>query len=189
MASGTRQKMIEGAARLLAMRGLQETSFSEVLGLTGAPRGSIYHHFPEGKDQLVSEAIDLAGARAIEFLDRAEGSSAAEVTAYFLSLWREVLVRSEFQAGCSVLAVTVATDSKELLAHAAAIFRSWRLRLAELLEAGGLPAADALGFATVLIAASEGAVVLSRAEQSVDPFLLVAEQLTAQVTTLAGHAR
>ena len=45
--------MIVGAARLLAERGLQETSFSEVLQRTGAPRGSIYHHFPEGKDQLV----------------------------------------------------------------------------------------------------------------------------------------
>jgi AcrR family transcriptional regulator len=186
MARGTRQKMIEGAARLLAQRGLQETSFSEVLELTGAPRGSIYHHFPDGKDQLVSEAIDLAGARAIQFLDRAGGSSAEEVTALFLSLWREVLARSEFQAGCSVLAVTVATDSKDLLAHAAAIFRSWRLRLAELLETGGLAAPEALRFATVLIAAAEGAVVLSRAEQSMDPFSLVAEQLTDQVAALAA---
>ncbi|HAM27085.1 MAG TPA: TetR/AcrR family transcriptional regulator, partial [Microbacteriaceae bacterium] len=45
--------MAEGAALLLAKHGLQGTSFSEVLELTGAPRGSVYHHFPNGKNQLI----------------------------------------------------------------------------------------------------------------------------------------
>ena len=90
------------------------------------------------------------------------------------------------QAGCSVLAVTVATDSAELLAHAAAVFRSWRRRLAELLQGGGLAAHAAEEFAATLIAAMEGAVVLSRDEQSMDPFELVAEQLTKHVDGLAA---
>jgi hypothetical protein len=64
--------------------------------------------------------------------------------------------------------VTVATDSPELLDRAAGIFRAWRGRLAELLEQGGLAAPDAARFAATLVAASEGAVVLSRAEQSMD---------------------
>src|SRR5271155_4463649 len=103
MPSDTRHKMVVGAARLLAERGLQETSFSEVLELTGAPRGSIYHHFPDGKDQLVAAAIDLAGAHAIALIDRSAGTSAQDVTTQFLGMWREVLVRSNFKAGCSVL--------------------------------------------------------------------------------------
>jgi TetR/AcrR family transcriptional repressor of lmrAB and yxaGH operons len=61
MARDVRDRMIDGAIRLLAQRGLQATSFSEVLELTGAPRGSVYHHFPEGKDQLVSAANAVAG--------------------------------------------------------------------------------------------------------------------------------
>ncbi len=69
MAADTRDRMIAGAARLLAERGLQETSFSEVLELTGAPRGSIYHHFPDGKDQLIASAIDLAGSNAMAAID------------------------------------------------------------------------------------------------------------------------
>ena len=188
MASDTRQRMIEGATRLLAQRGLQETSFSEVLELTGAPRGSIYHHFPDGKDQLVAAALDLAGGHAIELINRMLGASAEDVTARFLEIWRELLVRSNLQAGCAVLAVTIATDSPDLLAHAAAVFRSWRVRLTELLQAGGLHKRDAPGFAALLIAATEGAVVLSRAEQTLEPFTLVAHQLTTQVAQLAARA-
>jgi AcrR family transcriptional regulator len=173
--------MVEGAVRLLARQGLQATSFSEVLELTGAPRGSVYHHFPGGKEQLVGAAVDLAGDRAIQLLDDKAGASPEEITAYFLGIWRTILSRSQFQAGCAVLAVTVATDSGELLNHAAAVFRAWRQRLGELFEAGGLGARHAAQLAATLIASSEGAVVLSRAEQSMEPFDLVAEQLLDQV--------
>ena len=185
MAGDVRDRMIEGAIRLLAQQGLQATSFSEVLQLTGAPRGSVYHHFPAGKEQLVSAAVDRAGARALHALDGSEGVSAEELTSLFLGLWREVLVRSQYRAGCAVLAVTVATDSQELLRHAGAVFRSWRGQLAELFEHAGLSAREAAQFAATLVAASEGAVVLSRAEQSLEPFDLVADQLLEQVRKLS----
>ena len=178
--------MVASAAGLLARRGLQATSFSEVLEDSGAPRGSVYHHFPKGKEQLIGSALDLAGERAIGLLDRKAGAPAEEVAAWFLHIWREVLIRSDFDAGCAVLAVTVATDSVELREHAAAVFRSWRRRLAELLEDGGLASPEAARFAAALIATSEGAVALSRAEQSLEPFDLVAEQLLDQVRQLSG---
>ncbi len=177
--------MVEGAIRLLAQQGLQATSFAEVLELTGAPRGSVYHHFPEGKDQLVSAAVDRAGAHALKALDGERGVSAEELTTVFLGLWRELLVRSQCRAGCAVLAVTVATDSQDLLQHAGAVFRSWRGQLAEMLEHAGLSAKEAAQFAATLVAASEGAVVLSRAEQSLEPFDLVADHLLEQVRKMA----
>jgi AcrR family transcriptional regulator len=178
--------MVVGAAQLLAERGLQDTSFTQVLERTGAPRGSIYHHFPEGKDELIASAIDLAGAHATRLIDGMEGASAEQITRHFIDMWREELTRPSMQAGCAVLAVTVATDSADLLTHAAGVFRSWRRRLAELLQAGGLTPHDAQQFAVTLIAAMEGSVVLSRAEQSMEPFELVAEQLIRQVDVLAA---
>jgi TetR/AcrR family transcriptional repressor of lmrAB and yxaGH operons len=187
MGNDTRRKMVIGAAQLLARRGLQDTSFSQVVELTGTPRGSIYHHFPNGKDELVAAAIDLAGAYAVQLVELSEGSSAEQVTTHFIGMWREVLTRSDLEVGCSVLAVTVATDSDELLAHAATVFRTWRLRLAELLQLGGLGEQDAARFAATLIAAMEGAVVLSRAERTMDAFELVAELLTAQTDALANR--
>jgi TetR/AcrR family transcriptional repressor of lmrAB and yxaGH operons len=185
MPSDTRARMIAGATRLLAERGLQETSFSEVLALTGAPRGSIYHHFPDGKDQLVGLAVESAGENAIALLDSLVGLDAARVAEGFLGMWRTLLTRANFTIGCSVVAVTIATDSDELLDRATSVFRSWRARLSQLLHEGGVPTADAPRLAALLIAGSEGAVVLSRAERDIEPFDLVCEQLVTVVRDAA----
>jgi len=185
MARGVRERMVASAGALLARRGLQATSFSEVLEHSGAPRGSVYHHFPDGKDQMIGSALDAAGDRAMELIDQKAGAPAEEIARWFLHIWREVLIRGKFEAGCAVLAVAVAADSPELLDHTATVFRTWRRRLAELLEQGGLRARDAQQFAAVLVASSEGAVVLARAEQSLEPFDLVAEQLLDQVRALS----
>lgn len=188
MARGVRERMVASAVDLLARRGLQSTSFSEVLERSGAPRGSIYHHFPDGKDQMIGAALDAAGGRAIELLDLKAGAPAEEIATWFLHIWREVLIRGRFEAGCAVLAVAVAADSPELLDQTARVFRTWRRRIGELLEQGGLRADDAQRFAAVLVASSEGAVVLARAEQSLEPFDLVADQLLEQVRALAQRA-
>jgi TetR/AcrR family transcriptional repressor of lmrAB and yxaGH operons len=178
MASDVRQRMIDSTVILLAKRGLQGTSFSEVIEASGAPRGSLYHHFPGGKDELVLAAVGLAGDRAIAVLDRMEGRPAIEVAGTFLDLWRSVLTASRFSAGCSVAAVTVAADSPEQLESVAKVFRAWRVRLAELLVAGGVPAERGPGVAATLIASSEGAVILARADRTLEPFdLVAAEQL------------
>jgi TetR/AcrR family transcriptional repressor of lmrAB and yxaGH operons len=188
MVGEVREKMVSGAALLLAKRGLEGTSFSTVLELTGAPRGSIYHHFPDGKDELVGAALDTANARTMAALDSMAGAPADEVARRFFGLWRMVLDRSMFTAGCALLAVTVATDSPQLLDLTGTYFRGWRSRLTELLEAGGLPSGQAPAFAVLMIAASEGAVVMSRAQQSMEPFDLVADQLLHQISgKLAGR--
>ncbi|WNV84407.1 TetR/AcrR family transcriptional regulator [Umezawaea sp. Da 62-37] len=179
-----RQRMVEGALRLLARRGLQATSFAEVLELTDSPRGSVYHHFPGGKDEMVAAAIALADEHATALLEKNAGEPATKITADFLRMWRTVLTRSRNRAGCAVVAVTVATDSDELITQAGTIFRTWRDRMAVLLEQGGLTTTDAKSFAATLIAASEGAVVLCRAERSIEPFDLMADQMTTLATTL-----
>lgn len=176
MASDTRRKMIERTAVLLAKKGLQGTSFSEVLEASGAPRGSLYHHFPGGKNELILEAIRVAGARAMAALDATQGQPADRVAGQFLGLWRTVLEKSNFGAGCAVAAVTVASESSELIGQAAGVFRGWRTRLGALLAAGGVPANRSNALAAALISASEGAVILARAEQSFEPFDLVAEE-------------
>ena len=95
---GARDRMIDGAAVLLAKRGLQGASFSEVLEATGAPRGSIYHHFPGGKDELVAAAIARVSERTLARLTEL-GGSATSLTEGFLGLWRALLDRSGLTAG------------------------------------------------------------------------------------------
>jgi TetR/AcrR family transcriptional repressor of lmrAB and yxaGH operons len=175
-----KQRMIERAVILLALKGLQGTSFSEVLAASGAPRGSLYHHFPGGKDELVLAALKAAGDKAMAVLDHLEGKPADQVAQGFIGLWRLVLDKSNFGAGCAVAAVTIAAESPALLERAAEVFRDWRLRLGVLLADGGIPEERTAALAATLISACEGAVVLSRAEQTFTPFDLVAtEQLAA----------
>lgn len=181
MAGDVKQRMIERTAVLLAKKGLQGTSFSDVLDASGAPRGSLYHHFPGGKDELVLAALRAASDQALAALNAARGKSAIGVARTFVALWRAVLTKSSFGAGCAVVAVTVAADTPQLLASAADVFRGWRSLLAELLAEGGVAKKDSLVLAASLIAACEGAVVLARAEKSFEPFDLVVE---AQLATI-----
>jgi TetR/AcrR family transcriptional regulator, lmrAB and yxaGH operons repressor len=177
MAGDSREQMIEGAIQLLATKGLQATSFSEVLALTGAPRGSIYHHFPKGKNELIAAALDLTSQRTLQLIETKRGESARAITEFFLDLWRRLLVHSQFRAGCSVLAVTIAADSDELRQKAATIFEDWQKKLTELYIAAGVAPVTAADFSFELISASEGAVVLARAQKSLAPFEAVARRL------------
>src|SRR5882724_5790546 len=178
--------MIERTVVLLARNGLEGTSLSKVLEESGAPRGSLYHHFPGGKDELVLEAIALSGAQAMAVLDRLAGKPAPEVAAAFVGLWRQVLTRSDFGAGCAVAAVTVAAQTPALRDRAGDIFRAWRTRLAELLAGGGVPAGRTPTMAAALISACEGGVILARAERTLEPFELVTG---AQLEAIAAAAR
>ena len=170
MAGEVRARMVEGAIALLASRGLEGTSFSDVLELTGAPRGSIYHHFPGGKDELVSAAVDGALRRALDLMGPKAGTSAVEVTEFFLAAWRATLTSSAFSAGCALVAVAVATQSPALRRQTAAAFITWRDQLARLLEQGGLSRVAAEQHAALLLAGSEGAVVISRAVGDLSAF-------------------
>jgi TetR/AcrR family transcriptional repressor of lmrAB and yxaGH operons len=186
MPAGVRDRMIAGAVRLLARGGPQATTFSTVLAETDAPRGSIYHHFPGGKDELVLAAIAMTEAHALSLLDQQRGVPALEVARSFLAAWRSLLTQGRFSAGCALVAVTVGSDEPELRARAAAAFRVWHERLSAALTDGGLGPADANAAAAMLLAASEGAVVISRAEQDIRPFDLIADQLLGYVAGLAG---
>jgi len=166
-----RARMVEGAALLLATKGLEGTSFAEVLEATGSPRGSVYHHFPGGKPELLHAALDLSSERGRASMETTRGEPPAVVVEHFLALWRGLLDYSRLTAGCAVVAVTVAANGDdELLAHAGAIFRTWTDLLADLCAAGGVELSSARLLAVTVIAATEGVVALCRAERSMEPF-------------------
>ena len=182
-----RARMVEGAVRLLATRGLEGTSFAEVLEATGSPRGSVYHHFPGGKPELLHAALDLSSDRGRASMEATRGEPAAVVVEHFLALWRGLLDYSHLTAGCAVVAVTVAANGDdELLAHAGAIFRAWTDLLADLCAAGGVEPRSARMLAVTVIAATEGVVALCRAERSMEPFEEVQTALVSFATGLVA---
>jgi TetR/AcrR family transcriptional repressor of lmrAB and yxaGH operons len=174
-----RDRMVAGAVRLLAEKGPPGASFGDVLGLTGASRGSTYHHFPGGKRELYQAAIDLASHRALQALEPARGKPADVVVKQFFAMWRSLLTGTELRAGCAVLAVAVAGEESETVEHAGEIFRTWRAHLEALFVDGGLSRARARALAALTITSAEGAVAIARAEQDLETFELVARQVIA----------
>jgi AcrR family transcriptional regulator len=169
--------MVDGAVALLATQGVEGTSFKEVLAASDAPRGSVYHHFPGGKTELIHAALDSANGRSLAAMEALRGKSAPQILERFLALWRGILVRSHFGAGCAVLAVTVTGPQGDLLDHVGEVFHSWTDLLADLFVDGGVSGTAARRMSLVTVAATEGAIVLSRAERSIGPFDEVAKTL------------
>jgi len=182
--SVVRERMADAAALLLARDGYHATSFSAVLEESGAPRGSIYHHFPAGKDELVSAALARQATRVIGGLARLEGRDPERVVDRFAAWWRAGLERSDFAVGCSLVAVTTSAGPGELRGEAGALFAQWLDRLAGLFERAGVAAPTAASFATQLLASIEGAVVISRAQGTFAAFDTVVERLRAEARAL-----
>jgi AcrR family transcriptional regulator len=178
-----KERMIESAVVLMRERGVGATSFSEVLAHSGAPRGSIYHHFPEGKAQLIAEATRWAG-RFIAAGEKAalKGDDPRQAVEAAYAFWHALLTESDFGQGCPVVAATVSAEDMPVVRDAAAeAFRSWEEPIADSLERNGVPPDRARALATLTIASFEGAVIMARAQRSLAPIEHVAAELRAAV--------
>ncbi len=191
MPTSSREKMIASAALLLREQGLTGTSFGDVLKHSGAPRGSIYHHFPDGKAELVQEAVRLArGYVAHTIACAASDGDPIAVLRAFVAEWRTTLESSDFRAGCPVVAVAIEThdETPELRATVADTFAAWKSTLARLLCHNGIPPARAQRLATLTVAAIEGAVVICRAQRSTQALDEVATELEETVVEALAPA-
>jgi TetR/AcrR family transcriptional regulator, lmrAB and yxaGH operons repressor len=195
MASDSRANMVRSAASLISVRGASGTSLADVLAASGAPRGSIYHHFPQGKRQLAEDAIGWTSERVLAHQRGCPCDSPAQVLDWFFGMWRAVVVASAGSAGCVVAGVAVDTGTGNdavgstsadtgqntedalLLEVVRATFAAWVQLLTDQLGTAGLPADRARAVATTSLAGMEGALILCRAERGVEPLDAVAAEL------------
>src|SRR4029077_630045 len=143
--------MVLSARDLTAERGVPGTSIADVLERSGAPRGSVYHHFPGGKDEIVCAAMEYMATDARVPLRALHGSDVAGIVTGFTNLWRGVLTKSECAAGCATAGVTVSGESETARAAARKVFEVWIKDLTELLEAAGVARSKAGGLARALV--------------------------------------
>lgn len=182
-----RHRMVSGAADMLGRHGLSAMTVRELARYTGAPLGSTYHYFPGGKAQLAAEAVRWADARTAGQLQRNAGAGPAAILDALLGIWREVLVDSDFQRGCAVMAVAVqnSTDDDAAARDAAVFaFSNWTTIVVRALRDAGVEHPEATDTATLIVAAVEGAVAMSRAERSTDPLDAVGRRLHAMLAAL-----
>lgn len=176
--------MIRSAAMLFREHGYSGTGFRDVIAHSGAPRGSIYHHFPGGKSQLGAETVRVVGERVGAGLEAlAEQGEPVAVLRALLATWRQTLIENEFRAGCPIVAVAAEHhhEAPELAEAAAEAFARWQVPLTASLRKAGVKPARARRVAALITASIEGAIILGRATRTTEPLDNVGQELIEAV--------
>jgi TetR/AcrR family transcriptional repressor of lmrAB and yxaGH operons len=175
MAKGpdSKEKTLIAAARLFRQRGYHGTALHDILEAAGSPRGSLYFHFPKGKEEIGETALALA-AEAVRhaIAQAAETSKTAEI--FLTRVARGMasdLERSDYQEGCPIAttALETAAQSEVLGAATRNAFQAWERAIKHGLERFGMKAADADLVATTVLSQLEGALLLARTYRSLEP--------------------
>jgi TetR/AcrR family transcriptional regulator, lmrAB and yxaGH operons repressor len=176
----TRTKMLVSAAQVMRERGAAGLTIDEVLARSGAPRGSVYYHFPDGRNQILAEALQYSGDAITATIDDAVDRGAKVLLREYVKFWERLLTDGDFNAGCPVVAAAIgcgADDQPELAAEAGVILGRWCTAMTRAFVADGFGEAEAASLAVMSISALEGAIVLCRSTRSVVPLRQVGEQL------------
>ncbi len=170
MGNNTRTRMIETTLRLIQARGLHGASLNDILGESGAPRGSLYFHFPGGKQALVLEAMQSGIEEASRILQDTltEAASPAEGVRAFFRAAASEMTDSEYTFGCPVAPIILDAPevSTELAAACRAALEEWTHLYQDKLEAAGLSPARAGRLARMIVASLEGALIMARSQRT-----------------------
>jgi TetR/AcrR family transcriptional repressor of lmrAB and yxaGH operons len=185
----TRRRLVGAAARLFQRQGYSGTGLRQILEESGAPRGSLYFHFPGGKEQLATEAARTAGGRMGAAIDAILGSQAdpAQAIQAFARMSGELLRASDYADGCPIATITLeaAHTSETIRSACVASYDEWQGKLRDYLVAHAIEPERAEALALLALAAVEGGLILSRARRSAAPL----EQIADIVAQLVAEAR
>jgi TetR/AcrR family transcriptional repressor of lmrAB and yxaGH operons len=183
MANDTRTRMLDATARLLRQRGYHGTSLNDILTASGAPRGSLYFHFPGGKDQLVVEVTQASVADVARRLGEALAAATSPATAIrgIFETTARMLEENDFALGCPVAPVVLdgTTEVPELIALGRSAFEQWIALFQEAFAKAGIPEGRARSLALLVESSLEGLMVISRATHDRSATMAVADEITA----------
>ena len=161
----SRAALIDTAALLFRRQGYAATGVNQILETAEVKAGSLYHHFPNGKQELAAAVVDSAGGEIERLLRRFldSESSVAEI----VSGWIDLLIvqlASDGRDGCPIepIATESVNASQQVRDASARAFAGWSIAVAERLRVDGWPDPDAEQTALAVIALIEGALILSR---------------------------
>jgi TetR/AcrR family transcriptional repressor of lmrAB and yxaGH operons len=184
MSKDTREHMIETTAGLVHRRGFHGTSLNEILLESDAPRGSLYYHFPGGKEELVLEATRQGVAMVTQLLkENLTGSPGpAEGVRAFVEAAAHVLRDSGYVFGCPVAPIVLDSPESSALAEVCQeAFEEWERVLVKGLGSAGIERGHAESLATVIVCCLEGGLILARSRRDIAPLDAVAEELASMV--------
>jgi TetR/AcrR family transcriptional regulator, lmrAB and yxaGH operons repressor len=182
--AGTRDRIVETAAELFRAQGVNGTGVLAILDRARAPRGSLYHHFPGGKTELVLAGLEFESSRVsgdLETLLATDPDPATAVIAFAEAL-AATLELSDYRLGCPVTTATLelANDDPAVRHLCASTYTTWQHAIGDHLRRHGRDNAEHV--AETILAAIEGALILARAHRDAD----IVRRVGAAVATLAG---
>ena len=179
--SNAREQILQTTCALLEKQGYHGTGLNEIVKESGAPKGSLYHYFPEGKEQITSEAVLQSGKMTAERirLELGTSSSASKAVYDFVLKVADNVELSGFAAGSPLTAVAMetATQSERINLACREAYGMLTSAFNEKLLACGFTKAKSDELATFIVASIEGGIILSRTHHTADPLRLVAKQL------------
>lgn len=176
----TRARLLRAAAELFRRQGYNGTGLNQVLATGAAPKGSLYFHFPGGKEQVAAEAVTLAGDELTQTF--AELVAAASDPRHAIlglgQFFADNLQASEFRDGCPVATVALeeSGDSEPIRAACDGVYGSWLHGLAVSLAAWGVAGDEAGPLAAFVLSSLQGALLLARVQRDVEVIHQVAER-------------
>jgi AcrR family transcriptional regulator len=172
VAAGSRERMIDSTIDLMRGYGLSGAGINDIVRDSGAPKGSVYHYFPDGKLQIATEALAVYSVRVRAFIDQAVSGKARpedQVKALFAAFARRVEA-GDYLRSCAVGAVSLdlGDELEALRLVLATAFDDWRALIASRLQLADTRRSRS--FAGLVLTAIEGAYIRSRVERSSRPF-------------------
>jgi len=172
VANSTRERILDAGAELFRRQGYAGTGLKQLVARADAPFGSLYHHFPGGKDELTAEVIRRSAGYYLDLFEDEVGfeSDPVEGTRRFFATAAETLVDTGYADACpiAVVALEVASTNEALRRATHDVFEVWLEGLTGWYAAAGIDEARARGLAVHFLAALEGAFLLSRAAQDTE---------------------
>ncbi|GGJ19806.1 TetR/AcrR family transcriptional regulator [Deinococcus roseus] len=184
--SDARQKLIDTTALLLQKQGYAATGLDQILQTSSAPKGSLYHYFPEGKEQLAADALQQVGAQYSQLFQHALSEHGLMYGFKFiLGYFENMLVTSNYTQGCPIASVATTLQPEQTALQEACnqVFDSWLQGISQALKAHNFPE----HLAPLILSSLEGALMLCRVQKSTFPLRTTGEALFQMLE--AQHAQ
>lgn len=176
-----RERLIETTSRLLELQGYTATGLNQIISESNTPKGSLYHYFPDGKEELTAEAIRFKHKMVEQHVRRelAAYDDPAEAVEQMLGKMAAKVGEADCRQGLHIAAVAIETagSSDRLRQACHDAYAAWQDAFAEKLLASGVEEAEAAALATTIVAAIEGAIIMTRTAQDTTPLREVARLL------------
>ncbi len=187
--SATRDRILEAAAELYRRQGMPATGIKQISAAAAAPYGSIYHHFPGGKEAISVEVIRREGLRYGAFVGaQLETTDPLTGIPTLFENAGKLLESQDYSEACSIetIALEVASTNERLRLESAEVFESWLTGLATWFGQLEITEPERRRLALITLTALEGAFVLCRTLRSIEPIVVAGHGVQAAVQAAVG---